>query len=219
MDTSKPTVRQLFDPRIVYLIPNYQRTYVWNEYDQWEPLWLDVAGIANPLPGGSEQYDPASRKPHFLGATVLKEIQAPVESARQLVVVDGQQRLTTIQLLLTAVADTFRDHDELSALESSARNLTINWVSGAHSPSEPDKIHPLAGDFRSFIEVMKASRDDGTIFKHLWPDSRLLSILSSGSLPMASGGRGIGTAAEGPSKRSSDSHLRQATSSSHILEP
>ena len=55
MDTSKPTVRQLFDPRIVYLIPNYQRTYVWSEYDQWEPLWLDVAGIANPSPDGSEQ--------------------------------------------------------------------------------------------------------------------------------------------------------------------
>ena len=163
MDTSKPTVRQLFDPRIVYLIPNYQRTYVWNQYDQWEPLWLDVVVIANPSPGGSEQYNPASRKPHFLGATVLKEIQVPVESARRLVVVDGQQRLTTIQLLLTAVADTFRNHEELSLLESSARNLTINWVSGSHSPSEPDKIHPLAGDFRSFVDVMKASRDDGNI--------------------------------------------------------
>ena len=159
MDTSKPTVRQLFDPRIVYLIPNYQRTYVWNEYDQWEPLWLDVVGIANPPPGASEQYNPVSRKPHFLGATVLKEIQAPVENARRLVVVDGQQRLTTIQLLLTSVADAFRDHEELSHLESSARNLTINWVSGAHSTSEPDKIHPLAGDFRSFTEIMKASRD------------------------------------------------------------
>ncbi len=71
MDTSKPTVRQLFDPRIVYLIPNYQRTYVWNEYDQWEPLWLDVLGIATPPLGVSEQYNPVSRKPHFLGATVL----------------------------------------------------------------------------------------------------------------------------------------------------
>ena len=159
MDTSKPTVRQLFDPRIVYLIPNYQRTYVWNEYDQWEPLWLDITGITTPPPGAGEQYDPVSLKPHFLGATVLKEIQAPVENARRLVVVDGQQRLTTIQLLLTSVADAFRDYQELSHLEDSARNLTINWVSGAHSTSEPDKIHPLAGDFRSFTEVMKASRD------------------------------------------------------------
>ena len=160
MDTSKPTVRQLFDSRIVYLIPNYQRTYVWNEYDQWEPLWLDVLGIASPPLGANEEYSPASRKPHFLGAAVLKEISAPVENARRLVVVDGQQRLTTIQLLLTSVADAFRDYEELSHLESSARNLTINWVSGAHSTSEPDKLHPLAGDFRSFTEIMKASRDD-----------------------------------------------------------
>lgn len=169
MDTSMPTIRHLFDSRIVYLIPNYQRTYVWNEYDQWEPLWLDVVGIANPPPGTSERYTPASRKPHFLGATVLKEMPARVEDARRLAVVDGQQRLTTIQLLLTAVADAFRDHEVLSHLESSARNLTINWVSGAHSSSEPDKIQPLAGDFRSFTEVMKASRDEAQLSAVLDP--------------------------------------------------
>ena len=163
MDTSKPTVKKLFDSRIVYLIPNYQRTYVWNLDDQWEPLWLDIIEIANPPPNASAQYDPASRKPHFLGATVLKEMSARVEDAKRYAVVDGQQRLTTIQLLLTAVADTFRDYEELSLLEGSARELTINWVSGAHSTSEPDKIHPLAGDFKSFTEIMKASRDDGQI--------------------------------------------------------
>ncbi len=155
-----PTVRDLFDSRIVYVIPNYQRTYVWGLYDQWEPLWLDVIEFANPSNSTSEQVDPSSRKPHFLGATVLKGLPAQAEDAKRLVVVDGQQRLTTIQLLLTSVADAFRDYDELSHLESVARGLTINWVAGAHSVSEPDKIHPLAGDFQSFTDVMKASRDN-----------------------------------------------------------
>ena len=165
METSKPTVRDLFDSRIVYQIPNYQRTYVWNQDDQWEPLWLDIIDIANPPPHAIDQYDPASRKPHFLGATVLKEMSAGVEDAKRYTVVDGQQRLTTIQLLLTAVADTFRDYEELSSLEGSARDLTINWVRGTHSTSEPDKIHPLAGDFRSYTDMMKASRNDGQIAK------------------------------------------------------
>ena len=163
MDTSKPTVSDLFDSRIVYQIPNYQRTYVWNLDDQWEPLWLDLIDIANPPSDVGKNYDPASHKPHFLGATVLKEVPGRVENAKRYTVVDGQQRITTIQLLLTAVADTFRDHEELSSLEGLARELTINWVSGTPSTSEPDKIHPLAGDFRSFTEVMKASRDGGQI--------------------------------------------------------
>ena len=159
MDTSMPTVRQLFDSRIVYLIPNYQRTYVWNEFDQWEPLWLDVVGLVTARPASSGHINPFNRKPHFLGATVLKEVQAPVEDARRLVVVDGQQRLITLQLLLTSVADVFRDYEELIHLETSARQLTINWISGVASPFEPDKIHPLAGDFQSFTKVMKDSRD------------------------------------------------------------
>lgn len=160
MDTSKPKVRDLFNSQIVYQIPNYQRTYVWNLDDQWEPLWLDIIDIANPPSNVGEQYDPASHKPHFLGATVLKEVPVRVEAAKRYTVVDGQQRITTIQLLLTAVADTFRDYEELSSLEDSARDLTINWARGAPSNSEPDKIHPLAGDFRSFTDMMKASRDD-----------------------------------------------------------
>ena len=73
MNTSKPTVRDLFNSQIAYQIPNYQRTYVWNLDDQWEPLWLDIINIADPPPNSGGQYNPASRKPHFLGATVLKE--------------------------------------------------------------------------------------------------------------------------------------------------
>ena len=163
METFMPTVRELFDSPTIYLIPIYQRRYVWDEFNQWEPLWLDVIGIADPqLPAGDE-YDLDSRKPHFLGATVLKGLPPRVGRAKGFLVVDGQQRLTTIQLLLTSVADTFREHEELSELESLARDLTINWVKGAPSPNEPDKIQPLAGDFQSFTRVMKASRDSGQV--------------------------------------------------------
>ncbi|MYB76071.1 MAG: DUF262 domain-containing protein [Chloroflexi bacterium] len=163
METFMPTVRELFDSPTIYLIPIYQRRYVWDEFNQWEPLWLDVIGIADPqLPAG-EEYDLDSRKPHFLGATVLKGLPPRVGRAKGFLVVDGQQRLTTIQLLLTSVADTFKEYEELSELESLARDLTINWVKGAPSPNEPDKIRPLAGDFESFTRVMKASRDYGQI--------------------------------------------------------
>ena len=148
-----PTVRNLFDSPIVYVIPNYQRTYVWNEEDQWEPLWLDVVGIAQSLNENS--------KPHFLGATVIKGKGVLVEEAKQYSVVDGQQRLTTIQLLLASVVDVFSRYDDLSELKNVAESLTTNWIGRAPSKSEPDKIKPLGKDFLSFTEVMRTSRDGG----------------------------------------------------------
>ena len=159
METSMPKVRNLFDSPIVYVIPDYQRTYVWNEEDQWEPLWLDVVNLVSLL-ADSHNDSPPLVKPHFLGAAVLKEMSLNnVEGAKKFAVVDGQQRLTTIQLLLTAVADVFREIGELSSLEGSVRNLTINWVAGKPYEEEPDKFRPLAGDYQSFTRVLTASRE------------------------------------------------------------
>lgn len=145
-----PLVRELFDSPIVYVIPNYQRTYVWNKSDQWEPLWQDVTTIASLL---LDQDAVPDLEPHFLGATVLKEIPGVVDQARQYTLVDGQQRLTTLQLLLTAVGDSIREISPESKLEGSTRRLTTN-----DTGDEPDKIRPLAGDFTVLSEVMEASR-------------------------------------------------------------
>ena len=168
METTMPTVRDLFGAPIVFQVPNYQRPYVWNEFDQWEPLWLDVIEIADGPPDASEQYDAAARKPHFLGAAVLKELPSVgVGDAKRYAVVDGQQRITTIQLLLTAVADTFREHEGLEQFENHARALTINMVMGVLIDTEPNKIRPLARNFHSFTDLMKASRarDDKQVEK------------------------------------------------------
>ncbi|MGO2041718.1 MAG: GmrSD restriction endonuclease domain-containing protein, partial [Cellulosimicrobium funkei] len=40
------TPRQLFDGKMHYEIPSFQRPYVWNEEDQWAPLWEDILRVA-----------------------------------------------------------------------------------------------------------------------------------------------------------------------------
>ena len=162
METSMPAIRGLFSQPIVYIIPNYQRAYVWNQEDQWEPLWLDITALADRLyeTGEYEEGKGDSLKPHFMGATVLKRIHAPVERAPRIRVVDGQQRLTTIQLLLAAVADALRKRESLKSLESLARDLTVNYISGKLSALDPDKMYPLAGDFTNLTDVMIRSRED-----------------------------------------------------------
>lgn len=58
--TTRPNSGSLFDGKLVYIVPNYQRLYVWSMDEQWEPLWSDVRDIAEELiqsAAGSELVD------------------------------------------------------------------------------------------------------------------------------------------------------------------
>src|SRR5215467_11716995 len=66
---------------------------------QWEPLWGDVVHVAKRLLA-----DPGARhQPYFLGAVVIQQAQNPVGTMQERTIIDGQQRLTTLQLLLDAL--------------------------------------------------------------------------------------------------------------------
>ena len=98
-------LRKLFyDFPVSYRIPQFQRPYAW-DCEQWEALWGDVRKIADRIVSS-----PTSDEilPHFMGAIVLQEAEAPFGEARRVLVVDGQQRLTTLQLLLKAMQNAFR---------------------------------------------------------------------------------------------------------------
>jgi hypothetical protein len=93
------TVRQLFELDVRYVVPRYQRPYVWDAERQWQPLWEDVEVILEHRLNGSGADDDFS---HFLGAIVLEqELQSP-GSIPVFTIIDGQQRLATLQLLLGA---------------------------------------------------------------------------------------------------------------------
>jgi Protein of unknown function DUF262/Protein of unknown function (DUF1524) len=98
--TDTRTVTQLFDQAVRYVVPLYQRPYVWREKDQWQPLLDDILTlIEHRENGGTEFYS------HFLGAIVLEqEIQPPGEIP-MFTVIDGQQRLTTLQIVLAAASN------------------------------------------------------------------------------------------------------------------
>ena len=72
-------------------IPFFQRSYVWNK-DNWEDLLSELLN---------------KTKSHFLGSIILKQLPTPSGDPKQLEVVDGQQRLTTLSILLKALYDTF----------------------------------------------------------------------------------------------------------------
>ena len=48
MEAKALTPRDLFDGKVCYEVPAFQRPYVWTEEDQWQPLWDDIARSRRP---------------------------------------------------------------------------------------------------------------------------------------------------------------------------
>ena len=133
------------------LVPLFQRPYVWNEELQWEPLWKDLERVANRL----LQSPSTMQAPHFLGAIVLQQLPTPTSDLQQRTVIDGQQRLTTLQLLLDAV------HAEIAhvgAAMPAARlePLIANAEAFRRNKEDRFKVWPTNRDRPAFNEVMEA---------------------------------------------------------------
>jgi len=93
-----------------FQVPLYQRTYSWKDSDQLPQLWRDLREQAEALASAGE------RPAHFIGSVVLAPspgLQA--SGVQRWLVVDGQQRLTTFMLALTAIRDHVRPEDEATA--------------------------------------------------------------------------------------------------------
>ena len=110
MDTKALTSRELFDGTVCYEIPPFQRPYVWNEDDQWQPLWTDIERVAGALKDARNGQGEVA--PHFLGAVVIKQLAAAAGDPARHSVIDGQQRLTTLQILLDAVQLVTQEHGD-----------------------------------------------------------------------------------------------------------
>ena len=149
MDSGILSVRTIFGQQRRHLVPLYQRPYVWKRVDQWEPLWEDLQALAERLLGGKET------RPHFLGAIVLDQVRQPTGYIESRWVIDGQQRLTTMQIVLEALSDLCQEHgvkQKGSALLALTRNQ--------NPMEEPDdvefKVWPTNSDQNGFRTVMRA---------------------------------------------------------------
>jgi hypothetical protein len=134
------------------VVPLFQRPYVWNEENQWEPLWNDLVRVADRL----LQRPQDKHQPHFLGAVVLQQVQNPIGMMQARTIIDGQQRLTTLQLLLDAL------HAELlrvNALPPAMRiePLVTNSEHFCSKPEDRFKVWPTNRDRGAFNAVMGAT--------------------------------------------------------------
>ncbi|MCS6297536.1 MAG: DUF262 domain-containing protein [Nitrospira sp.] len=151
METQVRTPQMVFMQPQRLVVPLFQRPYVWNEENQWEPLWNDVVRVADRVL--KKPYE--KHHPHFLGAVVLQQVQKQTGQMQERTIIDGQQRLTTLQLLLDAL------HAELLSVEAVSAALRIeplvmNAEPFCSRPEDRFKVWPTNRDRPAFNAVMGA---------------------------------------------------------------
>ena len=128
-DTTDLKLAQVFATK-AFRIPDYQRGYAWGER-QWNDLWEDIWDMTED--NISKEY-----QPHFTGTITLKEINKDAIPLEELWfrergnnfydVVDGQQRLTTLEILLFELIKCYPDNEEKEDLRNAylfkSRNTT-----------------------------------------------------------------------------------------------
>ncbi|MDX3613521.1 DUF262 domain-containing protein [Streptomyces europaeiscabiei] len=148
MDAKSMTLRDLFGPDRRLVVPVFQRPYVWTEDRNWRPLWEDVTALVHQRMADEEVH------PHFLGAVVLDQLLTLTGSMPARQVIDGQQRLTTLQVLLAAVRDVAQELDVQDKYVRALVKLIANDDDMTDDPHAAYKVWPTNIDRDSFCMVM-----------------------------------------------------------------
>ncbi|MBK9751371.1 MAG: DUF262 domain-containing protein [Chloroflexi bacterium] len=158
MKPEKLTVYQLFEKQQRYVVPLFQRPYVWEREQQWQPLWDDITYKADQIiERDSYDHDLGS---HFLGAAVINELKTFGKQVRRYEIIDGQQRLTTLQILLVAFRNFLKKiayADE--ALLGDLARLTGNSGTRAEEV-EKYKVWPTIADRSTYEAIFTATSPD-----------------------------------------------------------
>ncbi len=97
MQANETKFQAIIDSQRQYLIPLFQSPYSW-EQTQWSALWRDLVELC-------EDENPRN---HFIGSIVTMPSKSVPEGITKYILIDGQQRLTTLLLLLAAIRDKAR---------------------------------------------------------------------------------------------------------------
>jgi len=141
-------ILDLFEKKMRLEVPLFQRQYVWSREPQWEPLWEDISRKFTEFLEGRKD-----APVHFLGAMVLDQKQTPSTHVEKRQVIDGQQRLTTLQIVLAVLRDFCWEHD-LKQLGAEFEKYTQNIGKMADPETDKFKVWPTQLDRVQFADVI-----------------------------------------------------------------
>ncbi|KQZ68899.1 DUF262 domain-containing protein [Nocardioides sp. Root151] len=145
-----------------YEIPMFQRPYVWGEEYNWTSLWDDIAAAAESVVDDMVSGEWPDEPPtYFLGAIVVKATPNHPQRLGGSILVDGQQRLTTLQVMLAAARSIAVELGAESAagrfeewVENSAKAVHEKW------PDDKYKLWPLPQDRPQYLWAVRHPDDE-----------------------------------------------------------
>src|ERR1700761_9469846 len=123
------------------VVPLFQRPYTWSE-KQWRTLWEDVMVFC--------PSDVDEKATHFMGAVVTMPVRSVPVGVSKFLIIDGQQRLTTISILMAAVRDTLGQEQQGSRRRIQQFYLTNDGSDG----TELYKLLPTQGDRAAYASLI-----------------------------------------------------------------
>ena len=158
-DQKGSNVNNLFGVDVQYEVPRYQRRYVWDETN-WSTLWEDILSQLDAKPDGKSER-------HFTGPIVTR----PTRSGQldRFEIIDGQQRLTTFQIILCVIRDLCQSQGESSRYrglaDDAARHIrnpdyVIEENTSADLPDATYKFIPTDYDKSAFQAIVEGTYSD-----------------------------------------------------------
>jgi hypothetical protein len=147
MEVIKRDVRGLLHTADQFVIPMFQRYYVWKQRN-WRRLWEDITQVMTL---------PPERK-HFMGSLVCLQVQGQPGVVPQYLVIDGQQRLTMIGILLCAIRDEAEKFagEQTKAIAQQIQNHYI--IDAFRKGYERYKILPRTRDRDSLFDLFDSKQ-------------------------------------------------------------
>ncbi|MEA5616487.1 DUF262 domain-containing protein [Cronbergia sp. UHCC 0137] len=139
MQGSETKLREIIQGDKQYIVPLFQRPYSWKK-SQWEALWNDILELCNT----------ENPRPHFMGSIVTIPVFGLPEGVSKYLLIDGQQRLTTIFILFCALRDQAKDTNKQLAEELHNKFLINQY----QQDSDIYKLQPTQVDRKSFYSLI-----------------------------------------------------------------
>lgn len=115
MDVSSTIFQPIFEGVKQYVVPLFQRSYSWNK-KEWVTLWDDL----------KELYESENPRQHFMGSVVTIPAKSVPEGVAKFLLIDGQQRITTVYLILMAIKDLYKERGEQEKYEEIKNIYLVN---------------------------------------------------------------------------------------------